>query len=312
MSAEALDIFFRSADVDQPCFSYDELARWPKGSFEVLRDLGVLREADPAKRVECDACSDRHLSEVIPINYPDGQTRFFIPCPENGRIEIPRDRLRQWAVDFNPLIRLLAEELKANAAPAEVMPGRLWNLGRMPFGGRSKQIWVARGLCWPDAHLLMNQFPQGKSVVLFLLGQRPGNDFLKLDSEAIFELRDLFVLTGGQFHFDLAENPPDTSLNEAPAPYNKMRRKDSRAGNIQALKRELQEHMRAARDHAYTTYKVRGTMELLPRPEGRHLAKAIGVVPSTVSRILNSAADLELRLLWEAALDLQKVCRYKD
>jgi hypothetical protein len=63
---------------------------------------------------------------------------------------VPLERLRSWQFDFGRLAALTAEALPAG--PAEVVaPDRLWLLGRTVVVGRTCEVFLARGLTWPDS-----------------------------------------------------------------------------------------------------------------------------------------------------------------
>jgi hypothetical protein len=102
----------------------------------------------------------------------------------------------------------------------------------------------------------------------------------------------------------------DAGLLDAPARKPPCKRAE-RAGKIETLVREIAEHLRAAHDHAFTTRDTSGTPELLPRPSQQDLAKRTGLTETDVSRCLKDPAARELRLLWEAALELDKVLGWK-
>jgi hypothetical protein len=84
-----------------------------------------------------------------------------------------------------------------------------------------------------------------------------------------------------------------------------------RAAAIDAVKRALREHLRAARDHAYSLRERGKDPELLPRPTLEQLAAELGVHFSSVSRAINDRSDREITILWETANDLDQIMRFK-
>ncbi|MCW5775345.1 MAG: winged helix-turn-helix domain-containing protein [Phycisphaeraceae bacterium] len=88
------------------------------------------------------------------------------------------------------------------------------------------------------------------------------------------------------------------------------RKRASRATALDGLKRELREHLRAAKAHYHATA-TRGRAELLPRPTQQDLAKRLGVSEPTVSRCLNDEPDQELKVLWASAEDIDLVRKYR-
>jgi hypothetical protein len=89
------------------------------------------------------------------------------------------------------------------------------------------------------------------------------------------------------------------------------RKRATRAAKIEALRKEMIDHLRAAHDHARATRDQTGTPRLLPRPTQKDLAKRVDISEYDVSRCLKDPAAHELRLLWEVALDLGQIMTWK-
>ena len=88
------------------------------------------------------------------------------------------------------------------------------------------------------------------------------------------------------------------------------RKRADRAANIEALKKELIDHIRAARDHAQSAVDFGREAELLPRPSRRELAERVGITESAASRCFSDPAATELNLLWTTADDLKAVLKF--
>lgn len=84
-------------------------------------------------------------------------------------------------------------------------------------------------------------------------------------------------------------------------------KRGSRTALIEALTRELEVHLRGARDYALSMQERTGTPQLLPRPKMELLARKLGVHKSTVSRCFEDATARELRFLWDLAADLDRI-----
>lgn len=95
-----------------------------------------------------------------------------------------------------------------------------------------------------------------------------------------------------------------------PLPVRPARKRAERAANIEALKRELAEVVRAQRDHAQAATDFGREPVLLPRPSRKELGERIGLMESAVSRCFNDPAATELNLLWDTAADLNAVLRF--
>jgi hypothetical protein len=82
-----------------------------------------------------------------------------------------------------------------------------------------------------------------------------------------------------------------------------------RAAKIEKLTQEMNEHLRAARDHAFFTRETSDVPELLPRPTQKELSARTGLSESDVSRCLKDKKAKELQICWHAALDVDQVMR---
>lgn len=102
-----------------------------------------------------------------------------------------------------------------------------------------------------------------------------------------------------------AERPP-RAPRRLPAPAKKKRAE--RAAGIEALKKELVEHVRAARDNAQEAVDRDVKPALLPRPRKQELARRAGVGPHTVTRCFQDSPDLQR--LWSLAADLDAILKY--
>ena len=90
----------------------------------------------------------------------------------------------------------------------------------------------------------------------------------------------------------------------------RSRKRAERAANIELLRKELIEHIRAARDHAQAAIDFGREPELLPRPSRRDLAERAGINEAAVSRCFNDPAATELNVLWNTAEELEAVMKF--
>jgi hypothetical protein len=159
--SELLRLVWGRVDAREASFTAEEVAAWPPGAFNQLSALGLLREAAPTGAVACDACGGGHIEEVIWVESPPGTgRRAYIPCPEAGRVRVPPERLRRWEVDFRQVAALTATALGVGGSAEEVAPGRAWLLGKAVLAGRPAEVFLARGLCWPDAAAVVAKLPR--------------------------------------------------------------------------------------------------------------------------------------------------------
>jgi hypothetical protein len=100
---------------------------------------------------------------------------------------------------------------------------------------------------------------------------------------------------------------PSNYNNTKPLPM-----RGTRAANIEKLEHELQQHLLAARDHAYALIDAGHAPELLPRPEQNELARRLGVPAPAVYRCLTDPRAKLLKILWDAAQSLESVMQFKS
>ncbi len=136
-------------DALDPLLSLEAFVPWSPVAFEGLLAAGWLCEAHNAETVTCPACGD-HAEEVLCFECPDGSPQFFIYCPENLRIPVAEERLRQWTVNFEVIAATVAMALCLSGRGAALEPGRLWRLGRTKWQGVARDVLFARGLHWSD------------------------------------------------------------------------------------------------------------------------------------------------------------------
>jgi len=99
---------------------------------------------------------------------------------------------------------------------------------------------------------------------------------------------------------------PGNYRNKRPVPM-----RAARTANIERLEKEIEKHLLAARDHAFTLQQRGQEPALLPRPEQKDLAKHVGITESAVSRCLNDPRARMLKILWNTADSLEDVMRYR-
>lgn len=148
---EVFRLLLRRVDrMASPVLCFDEVRRWATGVLDQLTEAGIVREINSTFTVHCDSCADGHVLEVDVREYPTG-TVGVAKCPECGRVTVPLDRLRQWEPCFVGLARAIAVSIGTGADVAIESPGRLAFLGVIQRDGRTADLFVGRGMGWPDA-----------------------------------------------------------------------------------------------------------------------------------------------------------------
>ena len=112
----------------------------------------------------------------------------------------------------------------------------------------------------------------------------------------------------------LVESDAYSATASTIVPKSKPRRppqRGTRAANIEKLEKELEKHLLASRDHAYSLRDRDREPALLPRPTQKELARRTGLTQSDVSRCLKDSRAKVLKILWETADSLESVMKYK-
>lgn len=313
MLPDPLSIIWRCGDLPDPVLTGDEVGCLSAPVFGCLVSFGFLRQARTARHVTCLDCAEQHVEEVWSEKCPDGCMRFFIRCPENGRIEVSRERLLQWAIDYTPLRQALMSAFSASGDPEEVLPGRIWHLGRAAIGGRSRTLWMVRALSWSDSQRMVEALPKGKSPVLFFQGQPPMAGLTNIPPESIIDLTAIVRIEHDQLVIDRSAVDAQLGYVDTLQPEKKTppKKRATRATLIDAIKKELKNHLRSAHDHAHVTLEKYGEARLLPPPAQKLLAKQFNVHESSISRAIKDKSDKEMAILWEIANDVSQILKFK-
>ena len=162
MPGDALAEFWKLASVHRPVVGAGDAAWWPEGALAQLTGLGLLTPVKHARSVPCDACHDGHSAEVVFID--SVPPRAYLCCPVAGRVEVPAERLRQWAPNFLRLADLVADALGLAGGVQEVVPSRAWVLGLGNVLGEQRLVVMAVGLGRPDGQAVFDKVARPNSL----------------------------------------------------------------------------------------------------------------------------------------------------
>jgi len=184
-----------------PVVGVDDIRGWNKLEFGYAVDLAVLREAEAATWVLCDACPERHWSEVIRVA---GGRRAFIACPQEGPVEVEPGRLRQWRIDAGRVAQLTANALGLSSPIEVLLRQHLWALGRRRLGGRYRDIFlgVGGGPAIAEVSSAIQSSVGHGSALLLMVGCSGNLDGLPTAHHAV-DLASLSRMEGGQVIIDV-------------------------------------------------------------------------------------------------------------
>lgn len=118
---EVPQFIFDRAVAKTPVFTEDEVRTWPDELFKTLAHYDLIRQTDNASSVACDACGIDHVESVTKLPIPSGEGfRAYIICPQEGRVWVSLDRLRQWKLDVPKLCEMTGW---APPPPHRTVPG---------------------------------------------------------------------------------------------------------------------------------------------------------------------------------------------
>jgi len=202
-----LSLIWNRADAAEPIYSGDELRQNDEAATGLIR-AKLIRQIENTDHIVCNACGDGHIEELTFIESPNNSgMRAYIQCPQNGRVQVPLHRLKQWDIDFNALANAIAEGLSLADSIDEVSACRIWFLGKGTFAGRSREFFFARGLTWTDAATIIGsstRIQAASSHVVLVPGAVPPTSIWHGDAPRVIPLSTLAHFEKGQFVIDRA------------------------------------------------------------------------------------------------------------
>ncbi len=204
---EDLRHFWWRAEEPEPIFAADDVNRWPAGRLDRLCRLGLLRETEPASTVMCYNCPRPHGAGVLFLNEDLlGRTRPHILCPDEGLVEVDLDGMRQWLLDRQALARTLAAALEAAGHVEEIVPNRVWALGRRHLAGRFRDFFFVAGAARADGLAVIasaGRIGTVASPVILIPSKPPRPEQWKNSAVPLFCLSDVAVLGEDRLTLDL-------------------------------------------------------------------------------------------------------------
>jgi hypothetical protein len=311
MWPDILRALLQRLDCEPPLFFAEEVEQRFGEALDVLLRLGLLREVTPTNVSSCGDCGSGQVRRVVFVPNPQtGQQQGYVSCPECGVVKVELDRLRRWAVDAAALLTAVAKAAGVLGPASEVLAGRLWRVGKVNWADRPREVYFA---CFVDAEsrpTLAAVMTHRPKAVLFVPTEETVRHWGSVTPNLVLALESVVSLGPNDFTFDRAfieSRLTDAGLTAAPRARPAKQKRASRAGKIERLRKELVRHLVAARDHAKATMDGTGAPKLLPRPTQKVLAKLAGISETDVSRCLQDPQAQELRLLWDAAADLDTI-----
>jgi hypothetical protein len=301
----------------EPCvYFHDEVIHHLAPVWGQLERHSFVRELPATGCAPCPECGQhvRHVRAVVPA--AGSKTRLMIACPDCGPAVLPPDALRRWSADLDRLLVDLGRATGTAGTPAQLLPGLLWSLGVIPtVGTRSRSAYFARVRGEADAARVAEIMDHSPASVLFFASPHGIGSWRRASPRIRLALSELLTLGefGLEFNVPFYAACLRAQEDDQSKAYRARRspRRGPRADTIFRLEEEICEFLRRAQDHAFHTEKATGTAALLPRPSQEYFANALGVSPSTVSRIIAKDERAKMvRLLWGMTENLDEIRKW--
>lgn len=195
-------LLLEAADDLGRTFDHRDLSEWPSGSLQVFRNLGVVRRSAGGLTASCPSCEDGHTEVVAERPGPNGQTRLYIYCPEQLRLEVTAEMCQGWEVNPDGLAACVAAGLGLKGRPKAVVPNRLWRLGRISCDVTTREVVFAVRLGEADATSVVAHVGVGGRAIVIVPRLVPDDRIWPGRVPAVVPLDRVGELDGGQFVID--------------------------------------------------------------------------------------------------------------
>lgn len=151
-------ILWRLDDYEQPAFTFEEVRRWPKGQLDRFLELGLIRKGGMADATIYYDCEQHCDIDYDPQTLPNGHVVVTHRCAHGcGLAVLEPEWFQLWDIHFDGLASWLLTEFGVQSSATPVVPGRVSFLGPTLVSDRPCELFIARGLRWPDAPTVMRQ-----------------------------------------------------------------------------------------------------------------------------------------------------------
>jgi len=312
---EPLNLLLRRLEVDPPVFHADELSRGFGDRLRQLQAANILQATTSAASASCLECGGDHLRHVTFLaDKRTGNRRGYISCPECGPVEIAPEQLQRWAVNVPEFLRASFSSGGAAVTLGEPIGNRLWRIGRATWAGRSREVYFVRAFRRFDDRAIVAEMLRRPKSVLFFPTVLSMKRWESIAANLVIPLDAVLTFDGESFAFDVEyveSRLIDAGFADGPKKVAPQKKRGARMAHIEALTREMMEHVKSARDHAVDTRDRTGTPQLLPRPTQAELARRVKISEASVSRCLVDNSARELQFLWELSLDVDRLISFR-
>jgi hypothetical protein len=198
---DAFKYFCLLMDMGNPRISVFEASMWPDDGFQCILTQGFLQQAENAEYITCPDCFD-HEEEVLCRDYPDGVIRWFIACPDCGRVQVEPDELKQWGINCGAVAQAVACSLSLAGKCTEIASGHVWRLGRWKLPDGMRDVLFAVGLTTQDGSSLRRAITSAHRPVVLVPRQVPPDEFWMGNAPPLISLHDAAEIVDDQIVLD--------------------------------------------------------------------------------------------------------------
>lgn len=286
------------------------------GEAEMWKKAGILRATKRYTTVDCDCDEQLHQADVLEFER-DGKTKYMAFCAlTGGAREVKEEELVGYTFQPRKMAELFHSLLKCREEVEELIPGRLWKMGRtgVPIAGRSRDIYFTPRLN-DEPQDIYAALPDAKTPLLIVGSSRfsksPENPF---EDNRVISLDAILMIQNDKWVLDMEwlHQLACDGLDEEPEPVDK----GSRADTVAAVKDVLYEHLRSAYSYYCDQIEKGNGRKLLKPPTMSWIGKQVGKDRTTVSRIIEpdvpdrNARYIEVHALWKACNDIDLLAQY--
>jgi hypothetical protein len=131
--------------------------------------------------------------ETLNTSTGGATTRLGLLSRVAGRVSIDMERLQQWSVDLGALARTVATALNFLDGVGSITPGRVWLLGARKFDDHMRDVFLVRGVTWPDSHQILESKPRlanSPCLLILCLNRFPDDPEWQDRSRVVFSLAE--------------------------------------------------------------------------------------------------------------------------
>lgn len=198
-----------AADEDGTFLTADIVKGWPDDALDLFDHIGIIARGNNASGVFCSECDDRCWVE------PDYRKRrnetVLVHCCENrddtGYVYHSLDALDTWRINLNEFAREISQTLDLNGEIKEIEKNRLWSLGNMLAGKKTRRFYLGRGFHFDDAKRLAGIADEHHDAdsFLFVFDRKPSEETWRDPAGSIISLADVVSIKEGELILDSVE-----------------------------------------------------------------------------------------------------------